>query len=267
MSRFTHYTTDRVAKFRAAFSASAGEDNNLSAMELDTVWAALELPPTGEEEKLERVLDPECTGTITMDDFFKWYTGAVFRQINTWGVLQGKAIEGADTDGDEKLSQEEFETKMNEIYNKPPVSQITAYLTEKVAKVRSEFSHRGGETIPVKDLGDILWELDYKPDDEEQGVMMDKLDSEGSGTITLDNFFKWYTGVHFKEMDRYDSGHISGFVAYKCMGDKSVGMRDKRADMLKFKEEMGVVDTDGDGKISKEEFENKMNEIFNKTAA
>lgn len=99
-------------------------------------------------------------------------------------------IEEVDADKSGRLEFEEFVT----LAAKFIVEEDAEALEKELREAFRLYDKEGNGYIPTTCLREILRELDDQLTDEELDIMIEEIDSDGSGTVDFDEFMEMMTG-------------------------------------------------------------------------
>lgn len=187
-----------------------------------------------------------------------------------------KRIMESDKDGDGKLSKEETPERMARGFDRMDSDNDGYLSSEEITVALKAMSQRGGEGRPggpANDRGDA-----GRPSPEAIVKRIMEADEDGDGKISKDEAPE-RLARGFDRMDSDDDGYLTSeeiTVAMKAMfqrggdrpnrpGSSEAGRGDdRRPDPEMFVKRMMQADKDGDGKISKDEAPERMQQVFDR---
>ncbi|XP_071444332.1 troponin C, isoallergen Bla g 6.0301 [Hetaerina americana] len=131
--------------------------------------------------------DNQKTGSISTD-----MVGEILRLMGqpfNKKILE-ELIEEVDADKSGRLEFEEFVT----LAAKFIVEEDAEALEKELREAFRLYDKEGNGYIPTSCLREILRELDDQLTDEELDMMIEEIDSDGSGTVDFDEFMEMMTG-------------------------------------------------------------------------
>lgn len=137
--------------------------------------------------KAFEAFDREKKGTISTD-----MVGTILSMLGhelTEDLLQ-EIIEEVDADGSGELEFEEFVTLAARFL----VEEDSEAMQQELREAFRLYDKEGNGYITTSVLREILKELDDKITDEELDMMIEEIDSDGSGTVDFDEFMEVMTG-------------------------------------------------------------------------
>ncbi|KAJ8646680.1 hypothetical protein MRB53_008428 [Persea americana] len=144
----------------------------------------------------------------------------------------------------------------------PNPSSVSVENMDQVKKVFNRFDANGDGKISATELGDVMRALGSSPTDDEIGRMMAEIDADGDGFIDLKEFAAFHGGGAgdgrelrdaFDMYDQDKDGLISASELHRVL--KSLGDRCTIEDCSRM---IRSVDSDGDGSVNFEEFQEMM---------